>query len=60
MIRNIGCKTHIRLVTHQSNYLNMGLWYASLHQLSKTTEIMTGRESSIAVLMKSIGQPIFW
>jgi len=60
MVRNKGYKTHIGLVTHQSNYCNMVLWTPSLHQLSKTTEIVTGWESSIAVLTKIIGQPIFW
>ena len=42
MVRNNGYKTHIGLVTHQSNYRNMVLWNASLHQISKTTEIVTG------------------
>jgi len=60
MVRNKAYKTHIGLVTHQPNYRNMVLWNASLHQLSKTTEIVTGWESSIAVLTKIIGQPIFW
>jgi len=60
MVRNKAYKTHIGLFTHQSNYCNMVLWNASLHQLSKTTEIATGWESSIAVLAKIIGQPIFW
>ena len=60
MVRNKAYKTHIGLFTHQSNYCNMVLWNASLHQLSKTTEIATGWESSIAVLTKIIGQPIFW
>ena len=41
------------------NYCNMALWNASLHQLSKTTEIVTVWESSIAVLTKIIGQPLF-
>jgi len=60
MVRNKGYKTHIGLVTHKSNYCNIVLWNASLHQLPKTTEIVTGWESSIAVLTKIIGQPIFW
>jgi len=60
LVRNKAYKTHIALVTNQSNYCNMVLWSASLHQLSKTTEIVTGWESSIAVLTKIIGQPIFW
>jgi len=60
MVRNKAYKTHIGLVTHQSNYCKMVLWNASLHQqLSKTTEIVTGWESNIAVLTKIIGQPIF-
>jgi len=60
MVRNKGYKTHIGLVTHQSNYCSIVLWNSSLHQLPKTTEIVTGWESSIAVLTKIIGQPIFW
>ena len=60
MVRSKGYKTHIGRVTHQSNYYNMVLWNASLHQLPKTTEIATGWESSIAVLRKITGQPIFW
>ena len=60
MVRNKAYKAHIGLVTHQSNYCNMVLWNTSLHQLFKTTEIVTGWESSIAVLTKIIGQPIFW
>ena len=59
MVRNKGYKTHIGLATHQSNYCNMVLWNASLHQLPKTTEIVTGWESSIAVLMKIIGNRSF-
>ena len=38
----------------------MVLWNASLHQISKTNEIVTGWESSIAVLTQIIRQPIFW
>jgi len=42
MVRNKGYETRIGLVTHQSNYCNMVLWNASMHQLSKTTEIVVG------------------
>ena len=38
----------------------MVLWNASLHELPKMTETVTGWESSIVVLTKIIGQPIFW
>ena len=37
------------LVTHQSNYCNMVLWNASLHQIAKTTEIVTGLVGSQAL-----------
>jgi len=36
----------------RNNQTNIVLCNASLHQLSKTTEIITGWESSIAVLTK--------
>jgi len=47
-VSNKGYKTHIGLGTHQSNYCNMVLWNASLHQISKTTEIVTGLVGSQA------------
>jgi len=59
MVRNKGYKSHIGLVTHQSNYCNIVMQNASLHQLPKNTEIVTGWESSIVVLTKIIRQPIF-
>jgi len=60
MVGNKAYITHIGPVTHHLNSCNMVLWNASLYQLSKTTDIVTGWESSIAVLTKIIGQPIFW
>jgi len=49
MVHNKGYKTHIGLVTHQSNYFNMVLWNPSLHQIPKTTEIVTGLVGSQAL-----------
>ena len=44
----------------RNNQTNIVLCNASLHQLSKTAEIVPGAESSIAVLTKIMNVCIVW
>jgi len=49
IVRNKGYKTHTGLATPRSNYCNMVMLNASLHKISKTTEIVTGLVGSHAL-----------
>jgi len=44
----------------RNNCTNMFMCNASLHQLSKITEIATGWESSVPVLTKIMNVQVFW
>ena len=57
MIRNKVIK-HI-LDWWRNTEINIVLCNASLHKLPKANEIVAGRESSIAVLMKNMNRKIF-
>jgi len=61
MLRNKGYKTHIGLVTHQSNYCNIvsEKRFTAPNIDDHWAEVVTGWEWSIAVHTKITGQPIF-